>query len=86
MSAHSAIPPEVLLSSKLSIPAMLAWFWAYAVVAGSTAVVLGEAVSTMTGAIFPVEPTKIVTIAVLVLGAGAAQENVLVRLVQRSRH
>jgi len=86
MSAHPAPLTEELLSSNPSIPVALACFWAYAVVAGSAAVVLGEAVAIATSAILPTGPMRIATIAALVLGAGAAQENALVRLVRWHRH
>jgi sterol desaturase/sphingolipid hydroxylase (fatty acid hydroxylase superfamily) len=86
MSAHPATPTEELLSSTPSILVVLAYFWAYAAVAGSAALVLGEAVATMTSAILPTGPTRIATIVALVLGAGAGQEKALVRLVRRHRH
>lgn len=86
MSAYPASPTEELLSSNPSISVVLACFWTYAAVAGSAAVVLGEVVATTASAILPTGPTRIAAIAALVLGAGAAQENALIRLVRWRRH
>ena len=85
MPAHPAVPAEELLTSRTSVLHSLAIFWAYSAVAGSAAVVLGEAVAVALSNIVPVAFTRFLAATALVVGAGAVQESVFIRLAWLSR-
>jgi hypothetical protein len=83
MSAHhpklatvESLPFEPTILSALTL------FWVYSATAGTSAVVLGEAVAATTSSLLPVGPTKLITIALLIIGAGIIQEHVIVHAAQ----